>query len=81
MTTIKGRAYLICLLLIIVSGITQADYHYASHDGSNEYPYTSWDTAADSIQDAIDAAESYDTVILALVSGMSLYAWMRKTPV
>jgi hypothetical protein len=39
-----------------------ADYHYASHTGSNEYPYTSWATAADSIQKAIDAASPHDTV-------------------
>jgi hypothetical protein len=39
-----------------------ADYHYASHTGSNEYPYTSWATAADSIQKAIDAATAGDTI-------------------
>jgi hypothetical protein len=41
-----------------------ADYHYASHEGSNEYPYTSWETAAHLIQDALDAAEPHDTVYI-----------------
>jgi len=39
-----------------------ADYHYASHTGSDEYPYTSWETAADSIQKAINAASAGDTI-------------------
>ena len=52
-----------CWLFLLAICVTAfADYHYADHDGSNEYPYTSWETAADSIQKAIDAAESGDTV-------------------
>ena len=45
-------------------GMAAADYHYASHDGSNEYPYTSWETAADSMQKAIDASSPHDTVYI-----------------
>ena len=53
----------ICILIIlVVASPALADYHYASHDGSNTYPYTSWATAADSIQKAIDASEAGDTV-------------------
>ena len=40
----------------------RADYHYASHQGSDQYPYTSWETAADSIQKAVDATDPHDTV-------------------
>ncbi|MCP4632571.1 MAG: T9SS type A sorting domain-containing protein [candidate division Zixibacteria bacterium] len=50
------------IILLILSSVATADYHYASHEGSNEYPYTSWETAADSIQNAIDASVPGDTV-------------------
>ena len=42
----------------------RADYHYASHEGSDEYPYTSWETGAQLIQDAVDAAEPGDTIYI-----------------
>jgi hypothetical protein len=51
-------------LFILLVPLALADYHYASHTGSNEYPYTSWATAADSIQKAIDAADPFDTVFI-----------------
>ena len=58
-----GRiAIIIGVLGILLSLPVRADYHYASHEGSDEYPYTSWETAADSIQKAIDAAEPGDTI-------------------
>ena len=54
------------VIIIILTGAfaggALADYHYASHEGSDEYPYTSWETAADSIQKAIDASSPGDTV-------------------
>ncbi|MBD3233922.1 MAG: DUF1565 domain-containing protein [candidate division Zixibacteria bacterium] len=50
------------LIVFTLNNVSLADYHYASHEGSSEYPYTSWETAADSIQKAIDAAEPGDTV-------------------
>jgi hypothetical protein len=34
-----------CLIGFINSVI--ADYHYVSHSGSDTYPYTSWETAAE----------------------------------
>lgn len=56
-------ARIIAILIAFMPALPAlADYHYASHEGSNEYPYTSWATAADSIQKAIDAAEAGDTV-------------------
>ena len=58
-----GRiAIFIGVLGIMLSLPARADYHYASHAGSDEYPYNSWETATDSIQLAIDAAEPGDTV-------------------
>jgi len=54
----------ITLILLSCIPLAHADYHYASHEGSNEYPYTSWETAADSIQLAVDAAEPGDTVYI-----------------
>jgi len=39
-----------------------ADTHYVSKNGSDTYPYTSWATAADSIQKGINAASYGDTV-------------------
>lgn len=58
-----GRIVIIIgLLVVILSLPARADYHYASHEGTNEYPYTSWATGADSVQKAIDAAEAGDTI-------------------
>ena len=57
--------HLIIISLILALAVPAfADYHYASHEGSDEYPYTSWETAALFIQDAVDAASPHDTVYI-----------------
>lgn len=58
------KAIIITIALITASATAYADYHYASHDGSDEYPYTSWETGAHLIQDAIDATNPHDTLYI-----------------
>lgn len=48
----------------IIVNSSMADYHYVSHTGSDEHPYTSWETAADSIHSAVAAAEPWDTIFI-----------------
>jgi len=59
------RALTILAVLAIFANSSFADYHYASHQGSNTYPYTSWATATNVIQDAVDAASPGDTIYIA----------------
>ena len=61
--TISVLVAILALFLLFSSRAT-ADYHYASHQGSNEYPYTDWQTGAWLIQDAIDAASPGDTIFI-----------------
>jgi parallel beta-helix repeat protein len=58
------RRVLFFLILIVVlkASTGWAVTHYVSKTGSDEYPYTSWATAADSIQKGINAASAGDTV-------------------
>jgi hypothetical protein len=60
----KLLTFLILTLVLKVS-IGLADTHYVSKTGSDVYPYTSWATAADSIQKGINAASAGDTVKVA----------------
>jgi hypothetical protein len=57
------------IIAVIIISLTpifaRADYHYVSHEGSDTYPYTSWETAADSIQAAVDATSPGDTLFIA----------------
>ncbi len=59
-----NRSLLAFAIVLFITIPLYADYHYASHTGSNTYPYTSWETAADSIQHAVNAASPGDTVFI-----------------
>jgi hypothetical protein len=62
----RRNIFAISILVITIAPASfGADTHYVSHDGTDEYPYTSWATATDSILLAIDAADEWDTVRLA----------------
>jgi len=52
------------LIVVLKTGIGLADTHYVSKAGTHQYPYTSWATAADSIQKGINAASYGDTVMV-----------------
>ncbi|MGB7061262.1 MAG: FlgD immunoglobulin-like domain containing protein [Candidatus Zixiibacteriota bacterium] len=54
----------VVLTVILRCGIASADTHYVSPYGTDTHPYTSWFTAADSIQKGIDVASSGDTVMV-----------------
>jgi hypothetical protein len=58
----KMRKFAIIILLLFSPIYTFAGTHYVSKTGSDTYPYTSWATAADSIQKGINAASYGDTV-------------------
>jgi len=69
------------LIVVLKTGIGLADTHYVSKTGSDQYPYTSWATAADSIQKGINAASYGDTVrvgagsyreLLTMIPGIAL---------
>ena len=55
---------LICAFGFLVVLNSFADIHYVSKIGSDTSPYTSWETAARVIQDAIDVASVGDTVFV-----------------
>jgi hypothetical protein len=52
------------LITLALAQAARADYHYASHEGSNTYPYTSWATGAHLIQDAVNATDPHDTLYI-----------------
>jgi hypothetical protein len=49
---------------ILNFGMAFADRHYVSPYGNDTYPYSSWETAADSIMKAMNAADAGDTVMV-----------------
>jgi len=85
---IPQRAFLLILTFFIlhlsaVGGFftASATVRYVSHSGSNTPPYTSWETAADSIMSAINISVFGDTIYVAngayeeevvMIAGLSL---------
>ncbi len=61
----KHILFFFLLTLLLASLQVTAQIRYVSHTGSSTYPYTSWETAADSIQKAINASNHGDTIIVA----------------
>ncbi len=68
-------------LVLVVDGV-HADTHYVSLAGGNTAPYTSWSTAATSIQDAVDAAVGGDIVLVTdgvyINGGASVYSMANR---
>jgi hypothetical protein len=56
------RRFAIIIVIFLLPIYVLAETHYASNYGSDEYPYTSWATAATIIQNAINASNTGDTV-------------------
>ena len=59
-----GAKALFAIMVLIAASTSQAGTHYVSSSGSHTPPFTSWETAATNIQDAVNAAEESDWVIL-----------------
>jgi hypothetical protein len=53
------------LLFLCLLSTSYATIRYVSHSGTSTPPYTSWETAADSIQKCIDYSFAGDTIIVA----------------
>ncbi|MDR3668943.1 MAG: T9SS type A sorting domain-containing protein [Ignavibacteriaceae bacterium] len=53
------------LQIFILSNIISADVRYVSKTGTSQFPYTSWESAADSIQKCIDICNIGDTIYVA----------------
>ncbi len=60
-----GRIIMLWGILFILSNLSFATIRYVSHTGNSTPPYTSWTTAADSIQKCIDYSFDGDTIIVA----------------
>ena len=66
--TLCSLPFVLCIFLIFNFSFlieANATIRYVSHTGTSIPPYTTWETAADSIQKAIDICIDGDTVIVA----------------
>jgi hypothetical protein len=77
----KDRLSYLALILLLLCSVSWAEIRYVSKTGSSTPPYTSWETAADSIQKAVDVSQWGDTIYVAngrykgtvvMVPGLSL---------
>jgi hypothetical protein len=62
------RTFLFILSFLIIQStfyVCNATIRYVSHEGSSTPPYTTWETAADSIMSAINISVSGDTIYVA----------------
>jgi uncharacterized repeat protein (TIGR01451 family) len=62
---VKNGSILVTLFTLFSVLHVDSDTHYVSTTGGNIYPYTSWETAADSVMKAMGVAGKGDTVHVA----------------
>ena len=55
----------ILFFVVFISLKSYATIHYVSHEGNSTPPYLTWQTAADTIQNAINVCSPGDTVLVA----------------
>jgi parallel beta-helix repeat protein len=68
----KKSFFFLLIFEFLIFNFAFSDTHYVSKTGLDVYPYTSWTTAADSIQKGINAASAGDTVRVGPGSYMEL---------
>jgi hypothetical protein len=61
----KYRLSFLLLLLVLLYSVSLAEIRYVSKTGSSRPPYTTWESAADSIQKAINVSLPFDTIFVA----------------
>jgi parallel beta-helix repeat protein len=64
MRKIKMRTIATIIGTLFLPLCALADTHYVSPSGSDTYPYTTWETAADSIMKAMNVADPGDTLMV-----------------
>ncbi|VGO19923.1 choice-of-anchor Q domain-containing protein [Pontiella sulfatireligans] len=62
--TLENKASDSVTITRLVEHGTSSLFHYVSTNGTAAYPYTSWVTAATNIQEAVNAANAGDTVLV-----------------